>query len=205
MLKCVQRLLQHHASEPIILFSSAQARCQDRSRRDRSEPTPENARDPCIGPRTRRGLIQVKGVTLPRATLGTDPRFGAMRMWPRLPLSRRRSMLMLRRLLIASAAAIMLLVTFVPDDADARGRGGYRGGGGAYRGGAVAVRGPRGGGAVAVRGAGYRGGYRGYGYRGYGGAAAVGAAAVGAAAVGAAAAGAYGRCGYDAYGNWICY
>ena len=84
MLKCVQRLLQHHASEPIILFSSAQARCQDRSRRDRSEPTPENARDPCIGPRTRRGLIQVKGVTLPRATLGTDPRFGAMRMWPRL-------------------------------------------------------------------------------------------------------------------------
>ena len=28
--------------------------------------------------------------------------------------------------LIASAAAIMLLVTFVPDDADARGRGGYR-------------------------------------------------------------------------------
>ena len=44
------------------------------------------------------------------------------------------------------------------------------------------------------------------GYRGYGGAAAVGAAAVGAAAVGAAAAGAYrSGCGYDAYGNWICY
>ena len=61
---------------------------------------------------------------------------------------------MLRRILIASAAAAMLLVTFTPDDADARGRGGggYRGGGGAYRGGAVAVRGPRGGGAVAVRG-----------------------------------------------------
>ena len=75
----------------------------------------------------------------------------------------------------------MLLVTFTPDDADARGRGGggYRGGGGGYRGGAVAVRGARGG-AVAVRGGryGYRGGaYRGYGgYRGYG----VGAAAVGA-------------------------
>ena len=62
---------------------------------------------------------------------------------------------------------------------------------------AVAVRGPRGGGAVAVRGAGYRGGYRGYGYRRYG----VGAAAVGAAAVGAAA---YRRSCYDPYGNWIC-
>jgi len=108
---------------------------------------------------------------------------------------------MFRRILIGTAAAAMLLVTFVPDDADARGRGGggYRGGGGGYRGGAVAVRGPRGGGAVAVRGAGYRGGaYRGYGYRG------VGAAAVGAAAVGAAAAGAYcGSC-YDAYGNYVC-
>ena len=47
---------------------------------------------------------------------------------------------MLRRILIASAAAAMLLVTFTPDDADARGRGGggYRGGGGGYRGGAVA-------------------------------------------------------------------
>ena len=46
---------------------------------------------------------------------------------------------MLRRILIASAAAAMLLVTFTPDDADARGRGGggYRGGGGGYRGGAV--------------------------------------------------------------------
>ena len=34
---------------------------------------------------------------------------------------------MLRRIIIASAAAAMLLVTFVPDDADARGRGGgYR-------------------------------------------------------------------------------
>ena len=68
---------------------------------------------------------------------------------------------MLRRILIASAAAAMLLVTFTPDDADARGRGGggYRGGGGGYRGGAVAVRGARGG-AVAVRGGryGYRGG-----------------------------------------------
>ena len=53
---------------------------------------------------------------------------------------------MLRRILIASAAAAMLLVTFAPDDADARGRGGggYRGGGGGYRGGAVAVRGARG-------------------------------------------------------------
>ena len=52
---------------------------------------------------------------------------------------------MLRRILIASAAAAMLLVTFTPDDADARGRGGggYRGGGGGYRGGAVAVRGAR--------------------------------------------------------------
>ena len=51
----------------------------------------------------------------------------------------------------------------IPEDAEARARGGggYRGGGGAYRGGAVAVRGPRGGGAVAVRGAGSRGGYRG--------------------------------------------
>ena len=108
---------------------------------------------------------------------------------------------MLRRILIASAAAVMLLVTFTPDVADARGRGGggYRGGDGGYRGGAVAVRGPRGGGAVAVRGTayrGYRGGYRGYGYRGYG----VGAAAVGAAAVGAAA---YRRSCYDPYGNWI--
>lgn len=33
---------------------------------------------------------------------------------------------MLRRILIASAAAAMLLVTFTPDDADARGRGGAR-------------------------------------------------------------------------------
>ena len=114
---------------------------------------------------------------------------------------------MLRRILIASAAAAMLLVTFTPDDAFARGRGGgmraggFHGGGaaraGGYRGGAVAVRGYRGG-AVAVRGGryGYRGGYR------YG----VGAAAVGAAAVGAAAAGSYyrGGCGYDAYGNYVC-
>jgi hypothetical protein len=108
---------------------------------------------------------------------------------------------MLRQVLIASAAAAMLLVTFTPDEADARGRGGgaYRGGGG-YRGGAVAVRGPRGGGAVAVRGGryAYRGGaYRGYGYRGYG----VGAAAVGAAALGTAA---YRSSCYDAYGNYIC-
>ena len=109
---------------------------------------------------------------------------------------------MLRRFLIASAAA-MLLVTFHPDDAFARGRGGGMHAGG-HRGGAVAARGYRGG-AVAVRG--YRGGavaVRGgrYGYRGYG----VGAAAVGAAAVGAAAAGSYyrGGCGYDAYGNRVC-
>ena len=79
-------------------------------------------------------------------------------------LSRRRSTLMLRRILIASAAAAMLLVTFTPDDAEARGRGGgaYRAGGGGYRGGAVAVRGARGG-AVAVRGGRY--GYRGGAYR----------------------------------------
>ena len=109
---------------------------------------------------------------------------------------------MLRYILPLAAAVIMLTVCLVPDDAQARrGGGAYRGGGG-YRGGAVAVRGPRGGGAVAVRRGGYRGygrgnGYRGYGYRGYG----VGAAAVGAAAVGAAA---YRRSCYDPYGNWIC-
>jgi hypothetical protein len=92
---------------------------------------------------------------------------------------------MLRYSLAALAALVLLTASLIPDDAEARARGGgYRGGGGAYRGGAVAVRGPR----------------------GYGGAAAVGAAAVGAAAVGAAAAGAYrGGCGYDAYGNWVCY
>jgi hypothetical protein len=108
---------------------------------------------------------------------------------------------MLRYILAALAAFVLLTASLIPDDAEARGRGGagYRGGGGGYRGGAVAVRGYRGG-AVAVRGGRY--GYRGYGYRGYG----VGAAAVGAAAVGAAATGAYyrGGCGYDAYGNWVC-
>jgi hypothetical protein len=105
---------------------------------------------------------------------------------------------MLRYFLAPLAAAALLTACLIPDDAEARrGGAGYRGGGG-YRGGAVAVRGPRGGRAVAVRGAGYRGaGYRGYGYRGYG----VGAAAVGAAAVGAAA---YRRNCYDPYGNWIC-
>jgi hypothetical protein len=109
---------------------------------------------------------------------------------------------MLRYILAALAAFVLLIVCLIPDDAEARrGGGAYRGGGG-YRGGAVAVRGPRGGGAVAVRGAGYRGygyrgGYRGYGYRGYG----VGAAAVGAAALGTAA---YRRSCYDAYGNYIC-
>ena len=114
---------------------------------------------------------------------------------------------MLRYIFAPLAAVVLLTACLIPDDAEARRGGvGYRGGGG-YRGGAVAVRGPRGGGAVAVRGGGYRsygyrGGYRGYGYRGYG----VGAAAVGAAAVGAAAAGAYYRsgCGYDVYGNWVC-
>jgi hypothetical protein len=103
---------------------------------------------------------------------------------------------MLRYILAALAAFLLLAASLIPDDAYARGgRGGgaYRGGGG-YRGGAVAVRGPRGGGAVAVRGGGYRGGY---GYRGYG----VGAAAVGAAVVGGAA---YRRNCYDPYGNWIC-
>ena len=61
---------------------------------------------------------------------------------------------MLRYSLAALAALVLLTASLIPDDADARGRGGggYRGGGGAYRGGAVAVRGPRGGGAVAVRG-----------------------------------------------------
>src|SRR6187401_2751614 len=104
---------------------------------------------------------------------------------------------MLRYILAPLAAVVLLIACLIPDDAEARrGGGAYRGGGG-YRGGAGAVRGPRGGGAVAVRGAGYRGyGYRGYGYRGYG----VGAAAVGAAAVGAAA---YRRSCYDAYGNYI--
>ena len=113
---------------------------------------------------------------------------------------------MLRYILAALAAFVLLTASLLPDDAEARGRGGggYRGGGGAYRGGAVAVRGARGG-AVAVRGGRY--GYRGAAYRGYGGdrGYGVGAAAVGAAAVGAAAAGAYrSGCGYDAYGNWIC-
>jgi hypothetical protein len=115
----------------------------------------------------------------------------------------RESPVMLRYGLAAAAAIVLLTASLIPEDAEARARGGagYRGGGGAYRGGAVAVRGPRGGGAVAVRGAGYRGGayrggaYRGYGYRGYG---------VGAAAVGAAAAGAYRGSCYDAYGNYIC-
>jgi hypothetical protein len=112
--------------------------------------------------------------------------------------------IMLRYILPALAVFVLLTASLIPEDADARGRGGggYRAGGGGYRGGAVAVRGARGG-AVAVRGGryGYRGGaYRGYGYRGYG----VGAAAVGAAAVGAAAAGAYRGSCYDAYGNYIC-
>jgi hypothetical protein len=118
---------------------------------------------------------------------------------------------------------MLLTASLIPDDAYARGGrgggGGFRGGGGGfhgggvraggfrgdavagrgYRGGAVAVRGARGG-AVAVRGGRY--GYGGYGYRPR-----YGAAAVGAAAVGAAAAGAYYNrgCGYDAYGNWVCY
>ena len=106
---------------------------------------------------------------------------------------------MLRYILAGLAAFVLITASLIPDAADAR--AGYRGGGGGYRGGAVAVRGPRGGGAVAVRGGGY--GYRGYGYRPGYGAAAVGAAAVGAAALGAAA---YSRrgCGYDAYGNWVC-
>ena len=107
---------------------------------------------------------------------------------------------MLRYILVPLAAVVLLTASLIPDDAEARGRGGagYRGGGVGYRGGAVGVRGYRGG-AVAVRGGRVGYGYRGYGYRGYG----VGAAAVGAAAVGAAA---YSRrgCGYDAYGNWIC-
>ena len=108
---------------------------------------------------------------------------------------------MLRYILAPLAAVVLLTACLIPDDAEARGRGGagYRGGGVGYRGGAVAVRGYRGG-AVAVRGGRVAYGARGYGYRGYG------AAAVGAAAVGAAAAGAYyrGGCGYDAYGNWVC-
>jgi len=112
---------------------------------------------------------------------------------------------MLRYLLAALAAFVLFTATLIPDDADARGRGGggYRGGGGGYRGGAVAARGYRGG-AVAVRGARVAGGYRGYGYRGYG----YRRVGVGAAAVGAAAAyGAYGyanRCYYDSYGQYIC-
>src|SRR6187397_2328533 len=119
--------------------------------------------------------------------------------WPRVL---RKVPIMLRYILAPLAAVVLFTACLIPDDAEARRGGvGYRGGGG-YRGGAVAVRGPRGGGAVAVRGGGYRnygyrGGYRGYGYRGYG----VGAAAVGAAAVGAAA---YRRSCYDPYGNWIC-
>src|SRR4051794_41888732 len=86
---------------------------------------------------------------------------------------------MLRYILASLAAFVLLTTCLIPDDAEARrGGGAYRGGGG-YRGGAVAVRGPRGGGAVAVRGAGYRGyghrgGYRGYGYRGYRGGGAAG-------------------------------
>jgi hypothetical protein len=142
-------------------------------------------------------LIQVKGTKLPRARLRTargSVRCAGVRGFP---LSNKENVNVASNSHRFGSRA-MLLVTFVPDDADARGRGGggYRAGGGAYRGGAVAVRGPRGGGAVAVRGAGYRGGA----YRGYG----VGAAAVGAAAVGAAAAGAYRGSCYDAYGNYIC-
>ena len=112
---------------------------------------------------------------------------------------------MLRYLLAALAAFVLLTATLIPDDADARGRGGagYRGGGAGYRGGAVAVRG----GAVGVRGGRVAYGARGYGYRGYGYRRGYGAAAVGAAAVGAAAVGAYGyanRCYYDSYGQYIC-
>ena len=64
---------------------------------------------------------------------------------------------MLRYILAPLAAVVLLTASLIPDDAEARGRGGggYRGGGGAYRGGAVAVRGGR-----------VAGGYRGYGYRG---------------------------------------
>ena len=108
----------------------------------------------------------------------------------------------MRFILAALAAFVLLTASLIPEDADARGRGGggYRGGGGHYRGGAVAARGYRGG-AVGVRGARVAG-YRGYGYRGYGYRRGVG---VGAAAVGAAAAyGAYGyanRCYYDNYGS----
>jgi hypothetical protein len=62
---------------------------------------------------------------------------------------------MLRCILAALAAFVLLTASLIPDDAYARGRAGYRGGGGVhggvYRGGAVAVRGVRGG-AVAVRG-----------------------------------------------------
>ena len=113
---------------------------------------------------------------------------------------------MLRYILTPLAAVVLLTACLIPDDAEARGRGGagYRGGGAGYRGGAVAVRGYRGG-AVAVRG-----GRVAYGLEvmaiGVTAIAAYGAAAVGAAAVGAAAAGAYyrGGCGYDAYGNWVC-
>ena len=50
---------------------------------------------------------------------------------------------MLRYLLAALAAFVLLAATLIPEDADARGRGGagYRGGGAGYRGGAVAVAG----------------------------------------------------------------
>ena len=88
---------------------------------------------------------------------------------PHFPLlgERREVTVMFRYILAALAALVLLTASLIPDDADARARGGggYRGGGGGYRGGAVAV---RRGGAVAVRGGRIAGGYRGYGYRGYG-------------------------------------
>src|SRR4051812_49975921 len=112
---------------------------------------------------------------------------------------------MFRFILAALSALVLLTASLIPDEADARARGGggYRGGGGAYRGGAVAVRGPRGGGAVAVRGGRVAGGYRGYGYRGGDRGYGVGAAAGGAAAVGGAAGGGYPGSCYDAHGNYI--
>jgi hypothetical protein len=48
---------------------------------------------------------------------------------------------MLRFILAALAAFVLLTASLIPEEADARGRGGggYRGGGGHYRGGAVAL------------------------------------------------------------------
>ena len=105
---------------------------------------------------------------------------------------------MFRHVMIGLAAATLVGAMLIPDDADARGRGGggarvSAGGGARIAGNRAHVSRP-----IARPGVGY-GRYAGgrYGYRGVGW-------GVGAAAVGAAAAGAYyGNSGYSDYNN--CY